>query len=67
MKALRIGIPTSFDLTDTAPIDLRGISILLIAGHYTAFAANALGHVEVKAILLTGLKRALGNVELGIE
>src|ERR1051326_8241471 len=67
MKALRIGIPSSFDLTDTPPIDLRWVSILFIAGHHTTFAANALGHVEVKAILFAGEKWTIWNAKLGIK
>jgi len=57
--------PTSFDLTDAPPVDLCGVSILLVAGHHTTLATDAFSHVEMKAILLAGLERALRNADLG--
>jgi hypothetical protein len=40
------------DFTDPLPVDLRGITILLVASNYAALAADALPHIEVEAILL---------------
>jgi hypothetical protein len=67
MKTLCVGIPSPFDLANPPPIDLRRISILLIARHHTALAANTFGHVEVEAILLARQERALWNTQLGIK
>jgi hypothetical protein len=54
MKAPRIRVPASFDFTHTPPIDIRRISVLLIASHHAALAPDALSHVKVKRILLAG-------------
>jgi hypothetical protein len=48
----RIGIVAAFDFTDATPVEIAGISVLLVAGHNTAFAADALRHVEMETILL---------------
>ena len=58
VPALGFGINSAFDLADTAPVELRRVAVLLIAGHDAAFAADALGHVEVEAVLLAGFGRA---------
>jgi hypothetical protein len=52
MEPLSIGIPPTFDFTDATPIDMGGISILLVASDYTALATDALCHIEVKTVLL---------------
>src|SRR4030095_6271036 len=54
VQPLRIGVPSAFDFADATPIDLSGISVLLVASDDTAFTANTLRHVEVKAVLLAG-------------
>jgi hypothetical protein len=46
-----VGIDASFYFADATPENIRGVSILFIACHDAAFAPNALGHVEVEAIL----------------
>jgi hypothetical protein len=61
MKPLRIRIPAAFDFTDATPIDVRGISVLLVASHNATLASDALGHVEMKAILLARPERTLRN------
>jgi hypothetical protein len=58
---MSIGKPPPFNLSHPSPIDVRRISVLLIAGHDAALATDALRHVKVKAILLTSLRKALGN------
>jgi hypothetical protein len=52
MKPLRERIGAAFDFTDPAPVNMRRISVLLIARDFTAMASNALRHVEVESILL---------------
>ena len=59
VQSLRVGIPATFDFADAAPIDVRGISVLFVAGDDTAFAADALRHVEVKAILFAKIQWTL--------
>jgi hypothetical protein len=54
MQTLRVWIPAAFDFTHAPPVDVRWISVLFVAGHDAAFAANALAHVEVKAKLFAG-------------
>jgi hypothetical protein len=61
MKPLRIRIPATFDFSDATPIDVRGISVLLVASHNATFASDALSHVEVKAVLLARPERTLRN------
>jgi len=56
---MRIRIPAAFYLPDSSPIDLRRIAVLFVASDDTALAPNALGHVEVKAVLLAGQEIAL--------
>jgi hypothetical protein len=51
---LRERIAAAFDLADSAPENVGGVSILLVAGHYTTFAADAFFHIEVEAVLLPG-------------
>jgi hypothetical protein len=63
MKSLRVGIPAALNLSNPSPVDLCGIPVLLVASHHTAFAADALGHVEVKSVLLTFFESALRNLQ----
>lgn len=60
-----VRIPAAFDLSDPPPVDVRRISVLLVAGHDAALAANALRHVKVKAILFARFRRALRDQEDG--
>src|SRR6185503_9994472 len=53
--------PAAFDLADAAPVDRSGIAVLFVAGDDAALAADALPHVEVEAVLLAGLRRAIGD------
>jgi hypothetical protein len=55
---MRVRIYSAFDLADTSPENVRWIAILFVASDDTAFASNALRHVEMKAILLTGCGRS---------
>ena len=50
--AERIWINAALNLAHPPPENIRGIAILLVAGHHAALAPDALGHVEVKAVLL---------------
>src|SRR5260370_11759707 len=50
VPALRLRIDAAFDLADAAPIELRGVAVLLVARHHAAFATDALRHIEVEAI-----------------
>ena len=52
MEALRERIIAGFDFSDAPPADIGGVVVLFVAGHFAAFAADALGHVEVEAVLL---------------
>jgi hypothetical protein len=61
MQPLRVWVPASLDFTYPPPVDFRRIAVLLVAGHNTTLAANAFGHVEVKAVLLAGQKTSLGD------
>ena len=58
---MRPRIPAAFNFTHAPPVDGRGISVLLIAGDDAAFAADALRHVEVEAVLLSFSERAVGD------
>ncbi len=52
IEALRERVRAAFDFADAAPVNVRGIVVLLIAGHFATMAADALRHVEVEAVLL---------------
>ena len=54
--APRIRVNAAFHFAYPSPKDIRWIPILLIARHNTTFASNALCHVEMKAILLSGFR-----------
>jgi hypothetical protein len=58
---MSIWIPTALDLSNSAPVDFRWVSILLVAGHNAALATNALRHVKVKAILFAWFRKPLGD------
>ena len=59
--AVGVGPRATLDLANAPPAEIGGIAILLIAGHLTGAAANALRHVEMEAILLSRLEWALRN------
>src|SRR5690348_5012593 len=61
MKPLCVRIPAALNFSDPAPVNLRGISILLIASYHAAFAADAFRHVEMKSVLFTLVRSALRN------
>jgi hypothetical protein len=46
-----VGVDTALDLTDSAPEDVCGIPVLLVAGDLAGAASDALGYVEVEAVL----------------
>ena len=52
VQSLRLWIPAALDFTDTPPIDVSWIAVLLVASHNTTLAADALRHIKVKAVLL---------------
>jgi hypothetical protein len=56
-----MGIPSTFDFSYAPPVDLCWISILLVASHNAAFTADALCHVKVEAVLLSGFGLSLRN------
>jgi hypothetical protein len=59
MEALGVWIPSPFDFSHATPVNFRWISVLFVARHNAALAADALAHVEVKPILLAGQQSAL--------
>jgi hypothetical protein len=61
IEAVRVWIPTALNLAHTAPVDVRRISVLLVAGHDAALATDALLHVEMKTVLLAGAGSPLRN------
>ena len=56
--AMRVGVGAAFDLADAAPANVGGVAVLLVAGDLAGAAADALGHVEVEAVLLAGFESA---------
>jgi hypothetical protein len=46
-----IRIDATLDFAHATPENIRWISILLVAGNHAALAPDALGHIEMKAIL----------------
>jgi hypothetical protein len=54
MQTLRVRIPSALDFTYAAPVDVRWISVLFVAGHDAALAPDAFAHVEVKTELFAG-------------
>jgi hypothetical protein len=61
VQALRVRIPAAFNLANTPPIDLGGISVLLVASDDATLAADALRHIKVKAVLFPQLQTAFRN------
>jgi hypothetical protein len=61
VEPLGVGIESALDLANSPPIDTSWISVLLIASDHTALATDALGHIEMKSVLLAGLKGTLRN------
>ena len=61
IEPVRIGIPPTLDLSHAAPVDIRRVPVLLIAGDNAALASNAPRHVEVEAILLAWRRSAVGD------
>src|SRR5438552_4332756 len=62
VPALRVWINAAFDLAHAAPIELRGVAVLLVARDHAAFATDTLRHIEVEAILF-----AFSNIPSGHE
>lgn len=59
--AMGVGEGAAFELADAPPLDIGGVAVLLVAGDLTGAAADALGHVEVEAVLLAGVEGAVGD------
>ncbi len=59
VQSPRVGIPAASDFSDAAPVDIRRVSILFVAGDDATFAADALRHVEVEAVLFAEFESAL--------
>ena len=55
---MHVGKDAAFEFTDAAPVEVGGVAVLLVAGYDAALAADALRHVEMKAILFTDAGRA---------
>jgi hypothetical protein len=66
VEAVSIGVGATFGLADATPAEIGGVAVLFIAGDLAGAAADALGHVEVKAVLLARRKGAIGN-ESGLD
>jgi len=64
---LYVRIVAAFEFADAPPVDRGRIAVLLAACNNATFAANALGHVEVKAILFSGLESALRDQRLPLH
>ena len=54
--AIGIGIDAAFDLANTPPAEIGGVTVLLVAGDLAGAAADAFGHIEMKAILLASFE-----------
>ena len=59
IEALGVRVGAAFDLADAPPADVGGRVVLLVAGDLAGAAADALGHVEVEAVLFAGFERTL--------
>jgi hypothetical protein len=46
------------DFSNPPPVDRCGIAVLFVARDNAALAGDALPHVEVEAVLLSGVRRA---------
>jgi hypothetical protein len=62
-----IGIPATFDFANAPPLNRGRISVLFIAGNDAAFAADALAHIEVEAILFAFVWFTVGDSLIGRE
>jgi hypothetical protein len=51
-----VGPGAAFDFSDATPTEIGGIAVLLVAGDFAGAAADALGHVEVEAVLFAGFE-----------
>jgi hypothetical protein len=58
--ALRIRVIATLHFAHAPPIERCWITVLLIASNHAALAADALRHIEVKAILLTRFQGSHG-------
>ena len=56
-----VGVGAAFDLAYSSPPQVRRRIVLFVAGDLAGAAADALGHVEVEAVLLADLEGAIGN------
>jgi hypothetical protein len=54
MQPLGVRVPATLDFTNSPPVDVRGIAVLLVTGDNTTLATNTFGHVEMKTVLLAG-------------
>jgi hypothetical protein len=52
MQPLGVRVPSTLDFTDSSPVDVGRIAVLLVASDNTTLATDALGHVEMKSVLL---------------
>jgi hypothetical protein len=52
IEALGEGIRATLDLSDSPPVDLERVTVLLGARDLAAAAADAFRHVEMKPVLL---------------
>ena len=59
--ALRVWIGAPFDLAYPSPAKVGRIAVLFVAGHLAGAAPDALGHVEVEAILFSLFERSCRN------
>jgi hypothetical protein len=50
--ALGVGINAALNLPDASPMNVRRVTVLLVAGDFTGAASNAFRHVEVETVLL---------------
>ena len=67
VMALRVRIVAAFHFAHAPPVEFRGISVLLVAGHHAALAADALRHVEVKAVLFAVFERTRRDQRPGLD
>jgi hypothetical protein len=55
------GPGTAFDLSDAPPVNVSRVSVLFVACDLAGATADALCHIEVESILLSGEKLTFGN------
>ena len=61
VKALRLGVYSTFNFTHTPPVDMCRISVLFITGNHTTLAPDAGADIEVKAVLFPCIRFTVGN------